>query len=355
MSSSSNAIIIEKKKQRGIISEWIHTIFWAGLIAIVFRSFFLEPFNIPSGSMIPTLEVGDHLFVSKWDFGYSRYSFPFGSMNLWRGRIAQNNLPVAGDVVVFRKPGGTIEFVKRVVGMPGDTVQMRNGRLYINDKQVRRENPRRYIIANVSKKHRANGYVFQSGGDKMLIKGNRIFVNGVPADFNFTIEYKEPWICVQTPGECLVEEGVEWTEVLPNGRRYQIVELTDNGPLDNTGQFTVPANRYFVLGDNRDRSSDSRSDTLGAVPFDNIIGRVWIIVYSHNYYSPLLFVWDWDSKMRWNRFWLRPNDFEYTDVTAPMPEVVVQVASAQVAAAAPVVEETTVFYADDYEVMEERR
>lgn len=289
--------VIGKKKQRPLLLEWVYTIFWAGLIAILFRSILLEPFNIPSGSMIPTLQVGDHLFVSKWDYGYSRFSFPFGSLNIWDGRFFQFGKPGRGDVVVFRKPNDTIEYVKRLVGMPGDTIQMKAGRLYINGVLVPRENPKRFVIANVSKAYREKGLKHND----LLIKGNKIFVNGAPADFGYTIEYKDEVMCFYSPAECMVENAVKYTETLPGGIKHQIVEVSDTAHFDNTNPFVVPANHYFMMGDNRDHSGDSRGE-LGFVPYDNFMGLVWVVFYSHNYYSPLLSVWNWGNKMRWGRF-----------------------------------------------------
>jgi signal peptidase I len=294
----SKPVVIGQKKQRGVLMDWANTIFWAGLIAIVFRSFLMEPFNIPSGSMIPTLQVGDHLFVTKWDYGYSRFSFPFGSWDLWDGRFFRFGKPKQGDVIVFRKPNDSIEYVKRLIGMPGDTIQMKSGRLYVNGTLVQRDNPQRYVIANVPKKYKEHGY---ERGD-MLITKNRILVNGKPAEFNYTIEYKDDALCVYSPGECLVEEGLEYTETLPNGVSHQIVELSDNDIYDNTDPIRVPENHYFMMGDNRDRSADSRGIGLGSVPYDNLMGRAWFIFYSHNYYSPMLALWNWMGKMRWERF-----------------------------------------------------
>ena len=301
--------VIERKKQKSFVAEWTNTIVWAGLIAVIFRSFFLEPFNIPSGSMIPTLQVGDHLFVSKWNFGYSRFSFPFGSMNLWSGRFWQFGRPERGDIVVFRKPNDSIEYVKRLIGMPGDTIQMKSGRLYINGVVVPRDNPKRYIIADLFCEHnRARGYVYVDKDNKsFLLKGDKIYFNGEPVDFNYTIIYENP--SGAKSDNCMVFEGKEYTETLPNGKKYQIFELHDDmvpgigrpNTSDNTEVFKVPMGRYFMMGDDRDLSDDSRFN-LGYVPYDNFMGRVLFVFYSHNYYSPLLFAWDWPNKMRANRF-----------------------------------------------------
>ncbi len=285
------------KKYTNTTREWINTIFWGGLIAIIFRSFLLEPFNIPSGSMIPTLQVGDHIFVEKWSYGYSRNSFPFGSWNLWNGRFMGHD-PKVGDVIVFRKPGDTVDFVKRLIGTPGDSIQMVSGRLHINGKQVARENPRPYIIANIPKSMRSVGYY----KDNLVIKGNTIWKDNKPADFGYTIEYKSDSVCANTPWECSVINATEWTEILPNGVKHNIVEVSDEGQLDNTPVFKIPENHYFMMGDDRDLSSDSRTDVVGFVPRDNLIGRVWFVWYSHNYYAPLLSVWTWGNKLRFERF-----------------------------------------------------
>ncbi len=286
------------KKNKSVAREWFDTIFWGGLIAIIFRSFLIEPFNIPSGSMIPSLQVGDHLFVQKWSFGYSRYSFPFGSWNLWNGRFWAAHEPEIGNIIVFRKPGGKVEYVKRLIGKPGDTIQMKSGRLYINGKMVERKDARPYVVANLPKSMRSAGYYH----DNMSIKGNKILVDGHPAPFNYTIEYKSDTICKMAPYECGVFNATEYTEVLPNGVEHSIIEMSDNAGLDNTEMFTVPENHLFFMGDNRDNSADSRTSAVSYVNRDNVLGRVWFIWYSHNYYAPMLSVWNWGKKMRWDRF-----------------------------------------------------
>lgn len=284
-------------KNTNAAREWFNTIFYGALIAIVFRSLLLEPFNIPSGSMIPTLHVGDHIFVKKWSYGYSRYSFPFGSWKMWNGRALGHDAAV-GDVVVFRNPANeSQDYIKRLIAVPGDTVQMVDGRLYINGTIVPRENPRPYIVANLPKSLRSVGY-YQ---DNMSIKGNKIWIDNAPADFNYTVEYKDDRLCRMYDGACGVFKMTEYTETLPNGVQHSIIEASDNAPLDNTPLFTVPEKHYFFMGDNRDNSADSRAD-VGYVPRDNILGPAWFIWYSHNYYAPMISVWNWGNKMRWNRF-----------------------------------------------------
>lgn len=284
-------------KNKNVAREWFNTIFYGALIAIVFRSFLLEPFNIPSGSMIPTLHIGDHIFVEKWAYGYSRYSFPFGSWKMWDGRFWATE-PDVGDVIVFRNPQNeSQDYVKRLIGKPGDRIQMINGRLHINDVQVPRENPRPYIVAVLPKSIRSVGYY----KDNMSIKGNRIWVDNEPAGFNYTVEYKPDDYCHMYSGACGVFNATEYTETLPNGTSHSIIEFTDDAPYDNTTVFSVPDNYYFFMGDNRDNSSDSRG-SISYVPRDNVLGRVWFVWYSHNYYAPMLAVWSWGNKMRWNRF-----------------------------------------------------
>ena len=284
-------------KNHNAAREWFDTIFYGGLIAIAFRSILLEPFNIPSGSMIPSLHVGDHIFVQKWTYGYSRYSFPFGSWKLWNGRFFARHEPKTGDIIVFRKPDANVEYVKRLIGTPGDTIQMKSGRLYINGKMVERKNPRPYIIANLPKSMRGVGYYH----DNMSIKGNHIWIDNKPAPFNYTIEYKSDRICQSSPCECGVFNATEYTEVLPNGVEHSIIEMSDNAPLDNTEVFTVPEKHLFFMGDNRDNSADSRTSSVSYVSRDNVLGRVWFIWYSHNYYAPMLAIWNWGNKIRWER------------------------------------------------------
>jgi len=286
-----------QKKTKNRAREWFDTLFYGILIAVVFRSLLLEPFNIPSGSMIPTLHIGDHIFVEKWPYGYSRYSFPFGSWHLWNGRIFKR-MPSVGDVIVFRNPKNeSLDYVKRLIGQPGDVIQMKNGRLYINGEIVERRDPRPYIVAVLPRSLRSVGYY----RDNMTIKGNKILVDGAPANFNYTIEYKSDKMCRTYRGMCGVFDATEYTEVLPNGIEHSIIEYTDNGNLDNTVEFLVPENHLFFMGDNRDNSNDSRAD-VGFVPVDNVLGRVWFIWYSHNYASPMVAFWNWGAKMRWNRF-----------------------------------------------------
>jgi signal peptidase I len=238
----------DKKQNTGGTFETVRTIIYALLIAGVVRTFLFQPFNIPSGSMIPTLLVGDYLFVSKFSYGYSRYAFPFG-MGFFSGRIFGSE-PDRGDVAVFRHPPtNQDDFIKRLVGMPGDRIQVINGHLHINGDPV----TRRRIEDHVS-------WDFQGS------------VRRVP----------------------------QFEETLPNGRTYVVREgQSDRGPADNTGEFVVPPGNYFAMGDNRDDSNDSRS--WGFVPRENLIGRAEIIFFSTDGSAGWLEPWGWIQATRFNR------------------------------------------------------
>ena len=242
------------KAQDGGFFELVKVVFQALLIALVVRTFAFQPFNIPSGSMIPTLLVGDFLFVSKYAYGYSHFSFPL-SPNFFKGRVLATP-PKRGDVVVFKLPrDNTTDYIKRVIGLPGDTIQMKQGRLYINDAEVPRE---------PIKKERTEDY------------------QGQEAD-------------VPT-----------YRETLPGGVAHTIIEIQgDSGFNDNTDVFKVPANAYFMMGDNRDNSLDSRvapdQGGVGYVPFENLIGRAEIIFFSVGDGQPAWKVWEWPWTVRWNR------------------------------------------------------
>ncbi len=220
------------------------------LLALLIRTFLFEPFNIPSGSMIPNLLVGDYLFVSKYSYGYSRYSFPFG-LGGFDGRIAEG-VPERGDVVVFRLPSDTsVDYIKRIIGLPGDTVQMQGGRLYINDQIVPRE-----------------AVAMAEYDDGM---GGRVRV-------------------------------MEYVETLPGNIRHSIYEQDDEHSLDNTERFTVPEGHYFMMGDNRDNSRDSRvPDVVGHVPFDNFVGRADFIFFSTDGYARFYEFWKWPWTIRYGR------------------------------------------------------
>ena len=221
----------EQKRKEGGFAETVRVVIHALLIAVVIRTFLFQPFNIPSGSMMATLLVGDYLFVSKYTYGYSHYSFPF-SPPIFSGRDPiLGKGPQRGDVVVFRLPReDSTDYIKRVIGLPGDKIQMIDGVLQINGEPIKRE--------------RAEDFVGQEDG----------------------------------PG---IKRIKRWKETLPNGVVYYTLDLVDNSFYDNTPVYTVPADHYFMMGDNRDNSTDSRVlSQVGYVPFDHLIGRVATVVFS---------------------------------------------------------------------------
>lgn len=240
------------KKNPDSWSELVKTALIALFLAVVIRSFLYEPFNIPSGSMLPTLQIGDYLFVSKRDYGYSRYSFPFGVMPIEDRIWTDGKTPARGDIIVFKLPSDNrTDYIKRIVGLPGDTVETVNGRLYINDELVVRE--------AVGYERVQNGY------------GQSITVT-------------------------------RYIETLPGGVLHTIYEESDAGALDNAGPFTVPEGHYFAMGDNRDNSRDSRVlDLVGYIPARNIVGRADFIFYSTNGYARLFEVWKWPWTVRYDR------------------------------------------------------
>lgn len=214
------------------VASWI--IGWAAasllavlLLALPFRAFAFQPFNIPSGSMKPTLQIGDYLFVAKYPYGYTRFSLPF-SPPLFSGRILPAE-PKRGDVVVYRLPkDDKVDYISRVVGLPGDRVQVINGELRINGEPVKRE--------------RIEDFVETVDGRTVKVK--------------------------------------RWRETLPNGVTHETLDLLDNGFLDNTQEYQVPAGHYFMMSDNRDNAVDSRVlNRVGYVPFENIVGRASMIFY----------------------------------------------------------------------------
>lgn len=247
----------KKVKQKEGIGETIRTIVWAVLIAVIFRTFLFQPFWIPSGSMKSTLLIGDYLFISKYSYGYSKHSFPF-SMGPFSGRIFGSE-PERGDVIVFKNPHNGEDYIKRLIGLPGDRIQVKKGVLHINDEPV-----------------------------------------GLKKDGFFVERYdRRHTRCIDTQekdGEtlCLKEA---WKETLPNGVTHTILNADGNlsNGTDNTKIFTVPDGEFFFMGDNRDNSNDSRQG-VGFVPWENLVGRAEIIAISSD--GPFYEIWNW----RWGRF-----------------------------------------------------
>ena len=257
MKSKSGHKIVTAKKASGGIVETVKTIVYAVLIALVVRTVAYEPFNIPSGSMIPTLLVGDYLFVSKFSYGYSRYSLPFG-LPLLSGRIYLpfSHLPQRGDVTVFKLPTDpSTDYIKRIVGLPGDRIQMRHGELYINDQLV----PRRS----------AGDYIYEEGGTTIVL---RRYTEALP----------------RGPGEKPLE--------------HPIIKVGDDGPLDNTPVYEVPPGHYFAMGDNRDNSQDSRVlSAVGYVPAQNLVGKAQFLFFSTDGSARWWQIWDWPFAIRYRR------------------------------------------------------
>jgi signal peptidase I len=223
-------------------------LFWALIIAGVIRTFAIEPFKIPSGSMKPNLLVGDFLFVSKWDYGYSRYSFPFG-LPPFKGKIFESN-PERGDIIVFKLPGQeNINYVKRLVGLPGETIKVVNGKIYLKTKN--------------------------STDFKVL--------DQVEDGFFYDDQY-----------------GKEIQQFIEN--EYRILNITNDGPLDYTPEYEIPKDKFFFMGDNRDNSSDSRIlSGVGFVPKVNIVGKVWFIWFSVDTDFSLSKFWNLPFHIRYDR------------------------------------------------------
>ena len=233
------------------IIENIKTIIYALIIALIIRSFLFQPFYIPSSSMEPNLLVGDRLFVSKYTYGYSRHSLPF-SPNLTNKRYLSKN-PERGDVVVFKTPADNrTDYIKRLIGLPGDTLQIVDGDLYLNNQKIQRNKVEITISINC-------------GEEKLNINA--------------------------------------FEEMLPNGKKY-IAVYNKDGSMQNTDKFIVPNEHYFFMGDNRDCSRDSRFlSSVGYVAFNNLVGKARLIFFSNDKKKGNFFeFWKWHKSIRIDRF-----------------------------------------------------
>jgi signal peptidase I len=243
------------RRSSGGLVENIKTIVYAGLIAVGIRTVAFEPFNIPSGSMIPTLLIGDYLFVSKYSYGYSRFSLPAG-LPLFGGRIF-GHLPNRGDVAVFKLPrDNSTDYIKRIIGLPGDRIQMKGGQLFVNGTQVSRKD--------------AGQFIAEGEGPRMMMKR---YLETLPPSV----------------------DGVA-------PRQHFILKADDNQPLDNTQEYRVPEGMVFAMGDNRDNSLDSRVlNAVGFIPLENLVGRAEFIFFSVDAESPWWELWEWPFEIRWSR------------------------------------------------------
>jgi len=230
------------------ITNNIKSIFLAIFIALLIRSFIAEPFNIPSGSMKPNLLVGDFIFVSKWSYGYSRHSLPF-SLPIIPNKIF-SKIPNRGDIVVFKTPqDNRTDYIKRVIGLPGDKIKIINGTILINDNLIIKKKVEDFIDIN------------KEGNTKRIRKYIEYFFNN----------------------------------------EVEIIDITDNGIVDNTPLFTVPEDHFFVMGDNRDNSQDSRfMNVVGYIPVENLVGKARFIFFSLEN-SRFFEIWKWPRAIRFNR------------------------------------------------------
>jgi signal peptidase I len=240
----------EKMEAKSSTRDTVRVIVHALILALIVRVFLFQPFNIPSGSMIPTLLIGDYLFVSKYSYGYSRYSLPFG-FDLFSGRVWGAE-PERGDVVVFKLPrDNETDYIKRVIGLPGDEIQMKHGVLHINGKAVEKVKIDDYVVTE------------SSGRERHLAR------------------YKE---------------------TLPNGVSYPVLDLVKDGFGDNTEMYKVPESHFFMMGDNRDNSTDSRFlSEVGFVPYVNLVGKAQVIFFSIDEDASFWQVWRWPADVRWDR------------------------------------------------------
>lgn len=249
MSNAAKQGGLATKKKKSGWWETFKTILYAVIAALIVRTVAYEPFNIPSGSMKPTLLVGDYIFVSKFSYGYTHYSLPW-SPKIFSGRIF-GSAPERGDVAVFKLPADNeTDYIKRIIGLPGDRIQVLDSVLYINGEAVPREKIEDFVDVD------------SAGMERRL---------------------------------------PQYIETLPNGKRFHTLDATPHGALDNTSIFVVPEGYYFAMGDNRDHSQDSRTINVGYIPEENLIGRADSIFFSSDGTAHIWEVWKWGSAVRGSR------------------------------------------------------
>ena len=236
------------RNKKGPIYELISTLIIALVLAGIIRTIFFQPFWIPTGSMKPNLLVGDFIFVSKYSYGFSKHSLPF-SVPLIPGKIF-SNIPERGDVVVFKTPeNNRTDYIKRVIGLPGDKIEIKNGIIFINGSEILRKKLNDFIDTD------------NKTTNKRVRMYNEYFFN----------------------------------------KEVNILDITDNGIADNTQLFNVPENHFFVMGDNRDNSQDSRFiSTVGFIPYENLVGKAQFIFFSLEN-ARFLQIWKWPNSIRYER------------------------------------------------------
>ena len=252
--AQSNSAEQPEKSAAQEVVEIVKTVVYALLIALVLRILLFQPFTIPSASMEPTLLEGDYIIVSKYSYGYSRHSIPF-SPHIFSGRIFERK-PTRGDIIVFKLPrDGHTDYIKRLIGLPGDRIQVKGGVLFINGQQIPRK---------------------PEG------------VTAIDAGYGF------------------IRQAAQFEETLPNGKRYTTFDFGPDGDVDNTPVFVIPEGHYFFMGDNRDNSLDSRVPPelqgVGMVPAENLVGKAQIILLSWNKNAGLFKPWTWIMDARPSRF-----------------------------------------------------
>lgn len=266
---ASMANDVKTKPVRSETSETFRFLLKLALVVLILRSFIFAPFSIPSESMLPRLLIGDYLFVSKWNYGYSRWSLPAG-IPLIPGRIF-GSTPSRGDVVVFRAPEVLDhDVIKRVIGLPGETIQMRQGTVYLNGKPIPKQ---------------------------------RIADFTIPLTANFNAEKcGAPYVDVVANVQ--ICRYPRFRETLPGGRSYEVLDQAELPDRDDTGLYTIPAGYIFVMGDNRDDSGDSRFPApqgMGYVPLENVEGKAVVNFFSTDGDAEWLKPWTWVSAARWSR------------------------------------------------------
>lgn len=240
-------------KEKDTLIGNVKMIFWAFLVAMLIRTILFQPFTMPSGSMLPTLLVGDYLFVSKYSYGYSNYSIPFNPQIVEKRIFSK--YPKRGDVAVFKLPSNTkVDYIKRIVGLPGDKIQVINGKLTINGKEL----------------------ILEKSGNFNYT--NRMGINTIIP------KYKE-----------YIDNNI-----------HDIIDILPNSKGDNTQLYIVPEGHYFMMGDNRDNSLDSRfMSQVGYVPYENLVGKAEILFFSIDKEESIWKIWQWTSMIRWNRILMK--------------------------------------------------